>query len=72
MSVELKDDWTTRELIDRCVRAEMRAHIFERQAEEYREAVQMAIRRGKTLEAVRARLQAAIQADLTLIAAEPR
>jgi hypothetical protein len=70
MSGEIQGDLTTRELLDRCIRAELRAHILGRQVAEYRSAVKMALR-FKAMEKMRARLEVAIQADMTLILATP-
>lgn len=44
MSVELRDDMNFRELLDRCIQAELRAKVFEAKANNYRYGIKAACR----------------------------
>lgn len=52
MSVELREDMNVRELLDRCIQAELRGKVFEAQAKAYRFAMKTAMR-CKTIEKAR-------------------
>lgn len=70
VSVELRDDLNMRDLLDRCIRAEVQLHLYREQAKALRRGVQSALR-AKTLEKAHALLTTAQSDDMAFILAMP-
>ncbi len=70
MSVELRDDLNMRDLLDRCIRAEVKLHLYREQSKALRRGVQAALR-AKSLEKAQAGLTCAINDDTAFVMAMP-
>ncbi len=70
VSAELRDDLTMRDLLDRCIKAEIEAKFQRARAKSLAQGVRAALR-AKSLEKVHEILNTANESDMTLIVAMP-